>query len=143
MRISEVRRIMATQTLPERLQEVMKLRKFDQAALASWLKVDPSTVSRWLVGSSLPRPKSREAFARALGVKAEWLFNGVGEMQDALDDDDMAPVPATNRASLDDVRCLLLRMAHELRTLAQMPFPPPEPLRALALQAEMLSKMEF
>jgi len=63
----------------DRLSDEMKDAGLTQTALATRCGVAQSRVSAWLKGESRPQPRTLEAIANSLGVRAEWLLTGQGE----------------------------------------------------------------
>lgn len=62
-----------------RLQYIARLKKTDQAGIASGLSIDPSTVNRWWKGKVIPREGSVRYLSEFLGCSYEYLATGVGE----------------------------------------------------------------
>ena len=63
-----------------RLQDVARLKKFDQKDIADGLDIFPATVNRWWHGKVKPRGKSLRNLAEFLGCNSEWLETGKGQM---------------------------------------------------------------
>lgn len=68
---------------PDRLLEVLAVRRLSQVQLAAMIGVSPSTISKWRAGAQAPEPETLERLASVVNVRQEWftrpLLDGLTE----------------------------------------------------------------
>lgn len=57
----------------ERLQQVLSIRRINQAQLAAMVDVSPATISKWKSGKQEPEKAALERLASVINVQAEWF----------------------------------------------------------------------
>jgi transcriptional regulator with XRE-family HTH domain len=63
-----------------RLQEALSRKGTTAPQLAGQLRVDPSTIHRWLKEGQIPQPRTVSAIADALSVSKAWLMSEEGAL---------------------------------------------------------------
>jgi transcriptional regulator with XRE-family HTH domain len=64
----------------DRLKEVIKVLSVSQAEIGRKIGVSPAQITQWIKGqNAIPMPTAL-AFQASLGISAEWLIHGKGEM---------------------------------------------------------------
>src|ERR1700730_11804658 len=74
------RQKMQMQRFSLRLQEAISRKGMTAPKLAERLKVDPSTIHRWLKEGQIPQPRTVAAIADALSVSKAWLMSEEGAL---------------------------------------------------------------
>lgn len=64
----------------KRLEKARERRNLTQTELAKMLGVSPQSVQQWEAGGTMPRHKRIDTLADKLGVRAQWLIFGQGDM---------------------------------------------------------------
>ena len=72
---------MDTKTFGDRLAQARLMRGWSQTDLGKAADMAPTQVSRYEAGRATPRGLTLGRLASSLGVKAEWLVSGVGDVE--------------------------------------------------------------
>lgn len=113
--------------ISERLAEAIRASGKTKGALAAYLGVPQSSVSRWLAGAE-PRSERLTEIANFLGVDVKWLMSagitgssvnlkqpGIGETAHAMREE-----PLTYRAEVDPVAAAFTKIREGLDLLEQL-----------------------
>jgi transcriptional regulator with XRE-family HTH domain len=128
-------------TFIERLQQAAKFAGAgdSQRAIAKSLELNPQTVNRWFKGFCEPNAEQVFKIARAWGIDAEWLKNGVGTMLEAPSDGlsqeerDLIKHYRSATAPVRDVIRQMTRAVRKSMVAVAMSIPPllaPQPVEA-------------
>lgn len=72
---------------PQRLRKARERRNLTQTELGKLLNVSSQTVQQWEAGKTMPKHKRIDRLADQLGVRAQWLIFGHGDMLEVAQDE--------------------------------------------------------